>query len=304
MFEATIILSVVVVAALVAVIVAMVMKGKKSKSEAAPVSLYEKLEAKAMKLADEMSAEEKNRLVGKFGTGSYDSETAPRITTKIDSLNVLYVTAYGVRYESVRDAIERSAEMSEETALRLLTLEKELYILRKEKFNASRHYKTVKSPLFGTIYSYNACTIGIETKTGAWADKAPRMAMVIERKENGSVRAMDIYLADEDIATASSYLHFDLRKEENVKRFEELICKQEKEYGEEIEVIQTILSRVEKYNFLIEEKLLKVEAGRFVFNIPTDKQLKELKKFDTDVQEHESNPKVVNIFEFMHSSQE
>jgi hypothetical protein len=292
---------IVVVLSAVVVVLAVKMKGKSESAES--ISRYEELEVKAMERAEKLTGEEKRRLVESYAEVTKDWKYSG-ITAKISMLNVLSVNVSGTRYDSVKDAVDLS-DMSEESALMLMQMEKEFYILRRDRFAASTHYKTVVSPLFGTVYSYNASTIGIDTKTGRWADKAPRMALVIEQNEDKSVKGTDIYLADADIATADSYIHFDLRKKENVQRFEDLICKQDKEYGDEIEVIQTILGRIEKYNYLISKKLLKVEAGRFVFGIPTDDQLKEVKKFDTGEEEStEPNPNVINIFEFMHSSQE
>jgi hypothetical protein len=214
---------------------------------------------------------------------------------------------FGVRYRSAEDAIKKSSSLTEEAAIKLLVFEKELYILRKERFSASRHYTTGSSMVLGTVYAYSECTIAIDVTEGKWANKPARMAVTIKKKENGQMQMMDIYLAQEDISSASSYDHFDLRKSVNIKRFEKLICKNEAEFGVEVEAIQQILARIEKFNYLIEKNLLKVEGSKFIFGVSSDDELKrveELNKQQDGGQEEELPSNVINIFEFMHSSQE
>lgn len=298
------------IAVLLVVIAVMAVKGKKSKviSAVDGSSLYEILEVEAMEKAEEMPAEERESLMRKYESGSYDCRVVDGIVAKLTDLTIAYVDVRNIRYACAKDAIEKGQEMmTKADALRLLTLEKEMYILRKQKFSAQHHYKTANSPLLGITYIYNECTIGIDVGEGKWANKAARIAVKIGKKENGEMQMTDIYLASEDISSASNYDHFDLRKTINVKRFEKLICKNEEEYGEEVQAIQEILGRIEKFNYLIKEGILKVQGNKHIFSAPSDEQLKkieELNKQQDEEGEDEISSNVINIFEFMHSSQE
>jgi hypothetical protein len=293
------ILAVIVLAA-VAAIVVIVLKGKKKPT-------IESLESKAMKEAETMSGAEKEDLIKRLNGKSVPCTVTEHIVAQLNDLSVVHVTAYGIRYSSVKDTVERCSSLTDADALRLMTLEKEMEILRKDRFNAKRHYKAVDSVFFGKVYKYQPCVIGINTTEGKWANKPARLAVRIDRDEDGT-GITEAYLATDDISKATSYVRFDFHVEADFDRFKALVLDNKDEYGAEAKMIEELIARTAKYDYLVEQGLLKIKNGRFEFSSPTKEQLEDISKIDSTIDptvvDNEEEPETINIFENMHSSED
>jgi hypothetical protein len=304
----TIILSI-LAGILATIAVSMGIKKKKSAPTPEPTfTATAKLEVIAMEKAEEMSRAEREDLLSKYGKTSTECTVVPGIVAQINHLNVQYITVHGVRYVSIVDAVNKAADLDDETAIRMLTLDKELYILRKEKFDAKRHYTVASSTLLGKVYVYNECTIAVDVKEGPWANKPARIAVKIGKTDGGYMTITDLYLAEGDISQATSYDHFNLRTANGKENFEKIIGNKDEEFYAEYEAIQEILARTNKHKYFVQKELLSKKNGNWVFEMPTKDQIAKIKELD-DIQEgteedEELPENVVNIFEFMHSSQE
>lgn len=296
------ILAVVVLAAVVAIVIAV--KGSKKVT-------VESIESKAVKEANKLSAAEKEEMVGKFANKSVDwiHPANDKIIAKIHDLSVVSVSVHGIKYNSVVDAVKRSSSLSESEALKMMTMDKELGILRQQKFAAERHYTVTDSTFYGKVYHYNPCTIGIDVKTGKWANKPARIAVRIDKDKDGT-GIVEAYVATDDISKATSYVCFNFDKDVDFDKFQKMVLDNKEEYGAEAEVIQDIISRTTKFDYLIDKKLLKMDHGRFIFSPPTKEHLEALAKIDKTIvipseeAPKKEEPKVINMFEHMHSSAE
>ena len=299
------IISTIVIATVIAVIV-IVKKGNKKETVIVIDNRYESLEAKATKEANKMTAAEIADMLRRHSIDSWECKVSEGVMTRISALSISSITVHGTTFTSVKRAINKSVALSDADALRLLTLDKEMLIIRKKKFAASTNYTIGHSTLVGKVYAYKPSKIAIESKAG----KPCRIIIKINKLADNKVEVTDIYVAEHDIRSAKSYDHYDMTNDEIIKRFEKLVLGNEAEYGDEIEELERVLERVYKYNYLIENKLLKIVGGTFIFSIPTDDQLKEIKDMDIDMPntvdevDDESEDLSEELFENVYSSQE
>lgn len=297
------IIALIIVASIVVVVVAFVKDGKGEKVVASKGdSRYASLEDKAIKEAEKMPDSKKATILRQHSTDAWESKIADDVMIKISALHVVSIDVYGVTFNSVKHAVNKSS-LSDDNAFELIRQEKELQILRKMKFDSEVTYKSETSPLLGKVYAYNSCKIVIETKS-----KAPARIMIVTKKlaDNG-IKVSDIYVAASDIRNAKSYDHYDMTKSDIANRYFKLVD-ENPEYKDEAEVINTILLRIEKYNYLIVNNLLKINGSTFVFSIPNDEQLQTLIDMNVDMpaavntvvddEEDDSN----DLFENVHSS--
>jgi hypothetical protein len=292
----------------VAVVVAIV-KGRKKESTTIPVSRYESFVDKATKEAVEEPDENVTSLIRNHANDSWISQPDSSIEIHINSLRVSYVEVYGVRFDTIKSAINSSKDISDKVAYDMVVIEKELVIARREKFAAERHYEVMPSPFFGDVHVYKDCMIGIATKSGKWADKAPRIAVRIEKDtDSNEVGVTAVYLATDDISAATSVHSWDLNNATEDKDFDKRVIKNKDEFNGESEVLQNLFARIEKYCYLVREKLMVLDNGRWVFKPATDEQLKHIaelnKKLEITVAVGSEEKKAENMFEFMHSSAE
>lgn len=298
--------TVVVLAAIALVVIAITMKGKKK--EVSIDNRYKSLEEKAVKKAEKMTAVEKADMLKRHSTDSWLGKVSDNVLIRITALDIEYVSVFGMHYDSAELAVNNAKDLSDEHALGVMVIEKELAILRKERFTAERHYKVLSSPFFGDVHVYNDCTIGIKAKDGEWANKAPRIAVRIEKDtETKEVGVTKVFLAAGDITTATSVHTWDLNDINEDKDFEKRIIKSADKFSAEAEVLQNLFARIEKYCYLINEGLMVFENSRWTFKPATDEQLthiEELNKKLVKAGPKKEEPKVVNMFEHIHSSEE
>jgi hypothetical protein len=265
----------------------------------------------ADEVASTMTRAEKAELLDEYGTGRVPFEFTDKIFGEIFELNVQFVEVHGVRFDSLADALEKGAIAEKAIRRKMEVLDAELKVLRKEKYTARRHYHVEKTLFDGDVYFYQPCVIGIDTVTGPNSGKPARMAIQIEKDDDGSVGVTQVFVAEKDIANASVIYPFAVNTDSGREKFKNLIRSKKELYGAEVQEIDDIIKRLNKYNVILGQRRIKQKDGKFIIEPPTEEHRRELGYDGAPAtsetvlnSETEAKGQVDSIFEQMVSSKE
>ena len=220
-----------------------------------------------------LTAEDRERLIENYSDKLSPIQFNEAITGEIKDLKVLYIKAYGVRYNSIENALEVSKQIPDELRVKMEAFAGALKELREERENIRRFYRLEKTAFDGDVYIYNECKIKLDTPSRLNAGLPARIGLEIEKNDDDTLVIGSVFVATEDVSNSSNRTVFNIANDEEYQAFNMLITAN-KMYAEEVAEIHKLIDRIEKYNTLVEQERITIsEDGTVTIAPPTPEQI-------------------------------
>lgn len=221
-----------------------------------------------------MTPEDKERIINEYSDRQAPIEFNEAITGEIKDFKVLCINAYGVRYNSIENALEVSKQIPNELRSKMQMFSDALKELREERENVRRFYRLERTAFDGDVYIYNECKIKIDTPSRLNAGHPARIGLAIEKNDDDTLVIGSVYVAKDDVSNASNRTVFNIDIDEEYEAFNMLITAN-KMYAEEVAEINKLIERIEKYNTLVEQGRISIsEDGTVTITPPTPEQIR------------------------------
>lgn len=217
----------------------------------------------------EVAPEDRQRLLNNAGKAVSFTITDD-IFGETTALNVDWVDAYGIRYNSFEELLEsrdlttEEAEAIEETAAILAVVRTDMM---KEK-----RFLQVKDMLDGKVYIYEPCKMKLDVDAGP-----ARIAIELVRNADLSMSLQTIMVSKMDVTIAAHRYEFDMLNMDDAESFE-LLVRDNAEYKKEMELLATIESRIAHYNGLVARDRVAMENGQINIFPPSPEEIKAMVK--------------------------
>lgn len=220
-----------------------------------------------------MTAEEREEIIAEYSGKQAPFQFNEAITGEIKDFKVLYVMAYGVRHNTIEQALELSKNIPDDVRNKMKVFGDELKDLREERENIRRFYRVEQTAFDGEIYIYNPCKIKVDTPSRLNAGLPARIGLDIKRDEDNTVYIAKVSVATDDVSNASNVTVFDMSSDSEYESFCALMS-QSKMYQEELDFIDKLDERMEKYNALVHQERITIDnEGTVTIKPPTLAQI-------------------------------
>lgn len=196
----------------------------------------------------------KEEVIQKYSGNHVPFKFDTHIVGLASAFRVIYVEVYGVRYGSIKDAVQNDNRIDEDVRFDMLQFEEQLRILREEFLKEERFYMekdVVFGGIDGKVRVYKECTIAIQPESRAQLGLPPRMAVDIEIMSDGRREISKIYIASEDVLVNEGMV-FDMQNQNDKQSYETLVGGTDI-YKDEKKVLAELAIQLDAFNQLVEQ---------------------------------------------------
>lgn len=199
--------------------------------------------------------------------GEAPFKVADGIEGMINNFRVQYVDVYGTRYLSIEDALANSTVIPEELKDGMKEMTEAMEEIREEIAKSKRHFRKEETEFDGDIYVYEPMRIKIDTEERKAKGLAARIGVKLDRQDDGTMNIDYIYVATENLSSASNRYEFDMTNESERESLK-LLLFENKKYAEEVKEIERLYQRLEKYNNLVKEERIIINENGVIDIVP------------------------------------
>lgn len=193
----------------------------------------------------------------------------------IDDLTVSEVEAYGIKYNSMSEAVDNNDEIDDDDAYEMLKFQATLVLVRNASME-NKKYKYVEEMLDESIIVYNPHTRTLSDDVRTENGLPARMAIKIVRGDNLKMSISSVLVSMNDVRKPDGRYELDMTDVSDVETFKLLIRGDKgKLFAVELAKYDEIQKHLSRFNELVENNRINVdEDGKVIIKAPTPAELK------------------------------